>query len=795
MITRRPHIPKAELQEAGIQYSELTKLKEWLRTYDGIIQLDTETNIIEGVFGWEGYLKGKNKSFQPYYNEDGKKIPMERQCYSIQIGSEDKRVQWFVDTVGFTFQDELDIVEILSCDNVKLIHNALFDYTVIKWVYGVTLTNMRCTYVMSSLITAGFEVGEDIPKGYHSYAGCVNRYVGIELSKEEQTGFNGEPNTLAQIIYGITDVIFLIEVYNAMLPEIAHWELENTFALENAILAPYGETMLVNMYLNTSEWRTLMAENKRDVIEITAAFKADIVKYFEQEAKDMGYIHTSNYMTVPWGSGAEKLGILKLVHPDISCKMRLGDLKKEVKIREGEDTTLLQHLSLKEFTLAEEYLLKNHRDFIISKGWYKQEGDMDINLNSPKQLLEIFHLIDSNLEGVGKESIKDISHPLASSLRKFNRASKLYTAYGQNFLDAVSPDGMFRVKGIKQILSTGRSSMSHLQLLPGLNKYRTPFTPNNPETGLGPDGHRWVTVAADYASQEAIIAATFGEEEDLLNAVKNGQDFHSTCAAMMFKEKWLELGGDPNPKGKPKVKELLILRGQSKSVSFGLFYGKTAIGLGDTLSIPAVTEDLITWYPEETEIFMLNNNEVYKRFLDERHKGRVSVSAYKNFLKIEHKEGRYMGSVKTADDLIDLFYATFPNIHSYLLGRAEFAVANKYVRTSGPVGRIRRFKFPESNTEENSIRRKAQNSPIQGAAADMTKLAIAKIWKYLLANDLTDKIRFSRYLHDELVIICRESVSEDTLKLLIRFMEEAAEVILENTVLKAEGGISDCWVK
>jgi DNA polymerase I-like protein with 3'-5' exonuclease and polymerase domains len=155
---------------------------------------------------------------------------------------------------------------------------------------------------------------------------------------------------------------------------------------------------------------------------------------------------------------------------------------------------------LKEFSDAETYLLANHKDWIIEKGWYKQEGDMDINLNSPKQLLDIFHLIDDTLEGVGKDSIKDISHPLASSLRKYNRSSKLYSAYGQNFLDAISPDGMFRVKGIKQILATGRSSMSHLQLLPSQNPYRTPFTPNDPTTGLGPDGHTWVVVAADYAS-------------------------------------------------------------------------------------------------------------------------------------------------------------------------------------------------------------------------------------------------------------------------------------------------------
>jgi DNA polymerase I-like protein with 3'-5' exonuclease and polymerase domains len=80
-------------------------------------------------------------------------------------------------------------------------------------------------------------------------------------------------------------------------------------------------------------------------------------------------------------------------------------------------------------------------------------------------------------------------------------------------------------------------------------------------------------------------------------------------------------------------------------------------------------------------------------------------------------------------------------------------------------------------------------------AADMTKLAIAKLWKYLLQNDLTTKIRFSRYLHDEIVLIAREDLGEEALELLIKFMEDAAEIILGNTVLKAEGQISECWVK
>ncbi len=72
----------------------------------------------------------------------------------------------------------------------------------------------------------------------------------------------------------------------------------------------------------------------------------------------------------------------------------------------------------------------------------------------------------------------------------------------------------------------------------------------------------------------------------------------------MFPDKWRELGGAAKPLGKPKDKTLLKLRGDSKAVSFGLFYGKSAIGLGDTLDIPATTKDLIEIYREEYDNYM-----------------------------------------------------------------------------------------------------------------------------------------------------------------------------------------------
>lgn len=145
-----------------------------------------------------------------------------------------------------------------------------------------------------------------------------------------------------------------------------------------------------------------------------------------------------------------------------------------------------------------------------------------------------------------------------------------------------------------------------------------------------------------------------------------------------------------------------------------LFYGKSAIGLGESLNIPATTKDLIENNLEEAGLYFANNQESYKKYCAEYHKGKESLAAQHGFFKNEHKQGRFLADVVTADDLIDRFYGTFPNIHSYLSSCADTAVATLYGRTPDVFGRVRRFAKPETSGDESSIRRAAQNFPIQG---------------------------------------------------------------------------------
>jgi DNA polymerase-1 len=134
-------------------------------------------------------------------------------------------------------------------------------------------------------------------------------------------------------------------------------------------------------------------------------------------------------------------------------------------------------------------------------------------------------------------------------------------------------------------------------------------------------------------------------------------------------------------------------------------------------------------------------------------------------LNIEHAE---------AKKFISTYFERFVGVRKYLDSMVEFARENGYVQTI--FGR-RRY-IPELRDKNFNIRafgeRTAANSPIQGSAADLIKIAMIRIGNRLAREKLSAKMLLQ--VHDELVF---ESPPEelDALKNLVREeMEGAAQL-------------------
>ena len=145
-----------------------------------------------------------------------------------------------------------------------------------------------------------------------------------------------------------------------------------------------------------------------------------------------------------------------------------------------------------------------------------------------------------------------------------------------------------------------------------------------------------------------------------------------------------------------------------------------------------------------------------------------------------------------AKEIIDAYKKEFANIQKYMDSTISFCKTNGYVQTL--MGRKRWLKDINSGnwTVRGYAERNAINSPIQGTAADMIKLAMIKIYDEFKKRNLKSKMIMQ--VHDELVFDAHKSEVEEIKPIIIGCMQNA--LLLPNDVpADAEIGVGDNWLE
>ena len=145
-----------------------------------------------------------------------------------------------------------------------------------------------------------------------------------------------------------------------------------------------------------------------------------------------------------------------------------------------------------------------------------------------------------------------------------------------------------------------------------------------------------------------------------------------------------------------------------------------------------------------------------------------------------------------AKEIIDNYKKEFPNIQKYMDDTINFCKETGYVETL--MGRKRWLK--DINSANFTVRgfaeRNAINSPIQGTAADMIKLAMIKVAAALKANNFKSKMLLQ--VHDELVFDVLKDELENIKPVILDAMQTA--MILPNDVpTDAELGFGNNWLE
>ena len=357
----------------------------------------------------------------------------------------------------------------------------------------------------------------------------------------------------------------------------------------------------------------------------------------------------------------------------ISINKKIEKFNKNIKlfqIYKDIDYPMLEILSGMEI---EGITVSKHKMSKLSKKLAKQLDDLkseafllsnrEFNLNSPKQLSEIFYndldfpIIKKTPKGapstdasVLEELSKD--YELPKIILKYRELEKIRSTYVDGLIPEVTDDGKIHTHFNLFGTATGRlsSEKPNLQNIPNkteLGQQIRDFFISEPSKKF---------VISDYSQIELRVLAHLSKDSDMISILKDkDSDIHSETAARIFNTKLSDVSSD--------------MRRKAKEVNFGLIYGMEAYGLSKSLNI----------------------------------------------------------SQKEASELITSYFSQFPKIKGFLDGVVNQAEQDTFTTTLLGRKRYIRELSSSNFQVKSAGRRIAMNAPIQGTASDIMKIAMIRV--------------------------------------------------------------------
>ena len=444
---------------------------------------------------------------------------------------------------------------------------------------------------------------------------------------------------------------------------------------------------------------------------------------------------------------------------DLECNTDLFDLYKQVELPLAQvlsgierrgcliDQSLLRELGSE---LARDIGLVSTeiRDAARQAKQSPAEGDntVELNLNSPKQLATLL-FDDIGLTPVKKtktgystdsEVLEQLAliHPLPEKILRYRMLTKLKSTYVDQLQTLVSDDdGRVHGRFNQAVTATGRLSSSdpNLQNIP----IRSDIGHRIRSAFIAPKG--WQIIAADYSQIELRVLAHLSADAALTSAFKAGEDIHTRTALQIFGREANSDGSGgiagqsskSNGEGGHSAIDPREQRRVAKAVNFGVVYGQGDWGLAKQLGIPRT---------------------VAKQYIEEYFTHFSGVASYMQQLMIDAKE---TGQVST------------------LFGRQR----------SLP-------DITASNARKrDAAERIARNTPIQGTAADIIKLAMLSVSQWIALHG-QGAIHMILSVHDELVFEVRSDVASAYASHIKSLMEQVCQL---DVPLVVDIGIGANW--
>ena len=145
-----------------------------------------------------------------------------------------------------------------------------------------------------------------------------------------------------------------------------------------------------------------------------------------------------------------------------------------------------------------------------------------------------------------------------------------------------------------------------------------------------------------------------------------------------------------------------------------------------------------------------------------------------------------------AQEIIDTYFKKYPAIKTFMDDTIEKATSQGYIETLAGRRRVLRNIDSRNAMQRNNAARAAINTPIQGTAADMIKIAMVKVSEILKEGNYKTKMLLQ--VHDELIFDVYKN-ELDELRPKIKEAMESALTLPNNVPSKVDIGTGKNWLQ
>jgi DNA polymerase I-like protein with 3'-5' exonuclease and polymerase domains len=695
--------------------------------------------LLEQAIGWDcettyaiGFEEDKQAGLDPYRTR----------IRLTQFATKSRRVYIF-DHFKISAAVEARLVHLLeSVLPVKIPHNGKFDVKIARHCLGVKRMGRIFDTELGFRLT---QCGQYVA-GRAGLAEVAQKLLGITLKKElQRSDWSVEQLTDDQLVYGAIDAYATLLLRDEELKTINDMELRFPASLDFGSIDPVASLELTGFPIVAERWAIVDQQMR--------AKRLDILEAIWDEFRASGVIKQQGLF-----AGA----------PIATSKSKTG-IKRNTKTNEITSPTKIA------------------------------------------KMLEAYGILLPKKTSKGKPTpVKTTSTPWLKPLEKkykiipllleFRELDKRKTSYGSDYTDKFCNPVTGRIHSDFDPLGAKTARFTdnkpNLQQIPHLDIYRSCF--------VAPSG--WSFVGGDFSQIELRIAAELSGDAGYIEAFLSDEDFHAKTAELMFGLP------SPPPKDSPEYKTwekseagqyYKEMRGYAKRINFGIIYGMGAGKLAMQTDL-VESKDVLRLLLLEREGIIENanlwlQNKLETEIVKDRNSGEFRPINKWEALRLAKalSNGRIedeVFSTETAQDYLNKYKETFADLMGFLKECGKTTAENGGIRMAS--GRL--VKFWVNYKDKGSVaqaERNGMNTPVQGLAGEILKIAMRSIFDRICEAGLQDVVKLCHTVHDELQLLVRNDYIDWAKTNLEECMVEAGQQFLKIVPVKADIKSGPEWLK